>query len=229
MFHYIFGFFVISFYLIFAFITFPIYMFSRKKYGSFIVRSCLASILKVCGVKYETEGLENVDPHETYIVISNHLSVFDIPVIGAMLPLNLRIFAKKELFSIPVFGQMLWLYDFVFVDRKHQRSAVKSVRTVAEKMKFCSFLIFPEGTRSRTGEVGRFKSGALSLAAGHKILPVVLFGTEKIMAPGNLTVHSGTVRVKILPPTELGENETRQELAERLQEMVSDCVESDKK
>ena len=96
-------------------------------------------------------------------------------------------------------------------------------------MKYCSYLVFPEGTRSRDGHVGRFKSGALILTEkGCKILPVALIGADKILKTGELDVHPGEVRIKIFPSTQIGENETRQELAERLNALISGYVESEK-
>ena len=121
----------------------------------------------------------------------------------------------------------MWLYDFIAIDRKNRRRAVKSLERAQKKMKYCSYLVFPEGTRSRDGHVGKFKSGALILTEkGCKILPVALIGADKILKAGATDIHSGEVRIKIFPPTQIGENETRQELAERLQEQISSCVES---
>ena len=104
------------------------------------------------------------------------------------------------------------------------------VKEIAEKkMKYCSYLVFPEGTRSRDGHVGKFKSGALILTEkGCKILPVALIGPEKILKTGEINVHPGEVRIKIFPPTMIGENESRQELAERLHDLISDYIESEK-
>jgi len=197
--------------------------------GGIIFRHCSFLLLKSCRVRSSIEGLENITPDETYIVVANHQSIADIPIIGANLPINMRVLAKKELFTIPVFGQAMWLYDFVAIDRKNRRSAVKSLERTRKKMKYCSYLIFPEGTRSRDGHVGKFKSGALILTEkGCKILPVALIGADKILKTGETDIHSGEVKIKIFPPTRIGENETRQDLAERLHDLISGYVESEK-
>lgn len=219
---------IVGFYVILSLCLFPFYILSKRKLGGIIFKHCSLILLKICGVRCKTEGLENITPGGTYLVASNHQSIADIPLIGAHIPLNMRVLAKKELFAIPVFGQAMWLYDFVAIDRKNRRSAVKSLERAEKKMKYCSYLVFPEGTRSRDGHVGKFKSGALILTEnGCKILPVALIGADKILKAGDLNIRSGEVRLKIFPPTQIGENETRQELAERLQKLISDYVESE--
>lgn len=213
-------------YMIWALLLYPFYYFSGKKIGKFLVRYLFKVVLKLCGVKIKTEGLENVDKNEKYLIVSNHQSVFDIPVIGAALPLNIRIIAKKELSRFPLFGQMLLLYDFVFVDRHNQRKAVRDLKKAADLLKYYSFLIFPEGTRSKDGSVGIFKTGGLSLAfeSGVKILPVAIIGVDKIMKIGQLIVHSGTVEMKIFPPVTIMPGETRKDVTDKLQSMISEYV-----
>lgn len=218
---------VLGIYVIFAILLFPFYFFSRgRRLGGIFLRSSSRLLMKIFRVTCDTEGLENIDPQETYFVAANHQSIADIPIICAVLPLNMRILAKKELFKIPIFGQTLLLYDFVAVDRRNKRSAVSTLKLVEKKMKFCSFLVFPEGTRTKDGHVGQFKSGALFLTEnGCKILPVAITGLDKIMRRDSFAIRSGHVKIKIFPPTTIGGNEDRHELAQRLQTMISDYVE----
>ncbi|MBQ3367796.1 1-acyl-sn-glycerol-3-phosphate acyltransferase [bacterium] len=220
---------ILAFYVFLSFLIFPIHLLTKRKLGGIVFRHCSAVMLKICGVRCKTEGLENITSDETYLVTANHQSIADIPIIGAILPINVRVLAKKEIFMFPFLGQAMWLYDFIAIDRKNRRSAVKSLEIAEKKMKYCSYLVFPEGTRSRDGHVGRFKSGALILTEkGCKILPVALIGADKILKTGELDVHPGEVRIKIFPSTQIGENETRQELAERLNALISGYVESEK-
>lgn len=219
--------FFLTFYILIALLLFPLYILTRRRIGGIMFRNWAKILLEICGVKCEVDGLENIDPDKTYFVVANHRSIADIPIIAAVLPLNLRIMAKKELFKIPFFGQTMLIYDFVPIDRSNRRNAVKSLENARKKMKNLSFLVFPEGTRSRTEQVEKFKSGALWLTEnGCMILPVAMTGAEKIMEIGRFAINSGTVRMKILPPVRIEENETRQELAERLQKIVSDGVKS---
>ncbi|HNW81843.1 MAG TPA: lysophospholipid acyltransferase family protein [bacterium] len=226
MFKYTISLIFLIFYMIWALILYPFYYFSGKKIGKFLVRYLLIVVLKLCGVKIVTEGLENVDENEKYLVVSNHQSVFDIPVIGAALPLNMRIIAKKELSRFPFFGQMLLLYDFVFVDRKNPRKAVRDLKKAADLLKHYSFLVFPEGTRSIDGSVGSFKTGGISLAfeSGVKILPVAITGVDKVMKRGQLIVHAGTVTMKVFPPVTIMPGESRKNVTNKLQSMISEYV-----
>jgi 1-acyl-sn-glycerol-3-phosphate acyltransferase len=212
--------------MVWALILYPIYVLTDKKIGKYLVRNLFVVVLKICGVKVEVEGLEFVDENEKYLVVSNHQSVFDIPVISANLPLNLRIFAKKELSRIPFFGQMMLLYDFSFVDRKNKRQAVKDLKKAVRLMKFYSYLVFPEGTRTKDGSVGKFKSGAFAMAfeTGEKILPIAITGVDRIMKPGQLIVNPGTVKMKVLKPISIETGESRKEIANRLQILIAKNV-----
>ena len=214
-------------YLILAILLFPFYILVNRKIGSLLFRNCSKILMKICGVRCFTEGLENIDRNENYFVVANHRSTADIPIMTAVLPLNLRIMAKKELFRLPVFGQLMWLYDFVPIDRRNKRNAAKSLKNAEKKMKYFSYLVFPEGTRY-VGHIGKFKSGALSLTEnGCKILPVALIGAEKIIEPDAYAICKGDVRMKIFPPVTIAENETRQELAERLHKIISDYIDAE--
>ena len=210
-----------------AFMFFPLQIPTKRKIGMYIFRFYSKILMKICGVTCSAEGLENINPDENYFVVANHRSTSDIPILVSALPLNIRIMAKKELFSFPVLGQLMWLYDFVPIDRKNRRNAAKSLKTAEKKMKYYSYLVFPEGTRY-TDHVGKFKSGALLLTEnGCKILPVALIGADQIIEPGSLLIQKGHTRMKIFPPVTIAENETRQELAERLHAIISDYIESE--
>ena len=210
-----------------SFVLFPLQIPTKRKIGMYIFRFYAKILMKICSVTCSIEGLENIVPDENYFVVANHRSSADIPLLVAALPLNLRIMAKKELFSFPVLGQLMWLYDFVPIDRKNSRNAVKSLKAAEKKMNFYSYLVFPEGTRY-TDHVGKFKSGALLLTEnGCKILPVALIGADKIIEPDSLLIQKGHTRMKIFPPVTIAENETRQELAERLHTIISDYIESE--
>jgi len=213
-------------YVFIGLLCYPFYILSNRRMFNFLVRFCAVMVLKLAGIKFDVTGLENITPGEKYLIVSNHQSIVDIPVIAAALPVNMRIFAKKEIARVPLFGQVIWLYDFVFVDRRSRYNSVKSVKVMAKKMKFCSFLVFPEGTRTKTGFVGRFKSACLFPAFDNnvRVLPVALLDANKIVAPGKQEVRSGTVHLKVFEPVTPLEGESRQELADRLQKIIADYV-----
>jgi 1-acyl-sn-glycerol-3-phosphate acyltransferase len=117
-------------------------------------------ILATTGVDVDVKGLDRVKPGETYIFISNHQSIYDIPVIFATLPFQLRIIAKESLGRFPFLGWHLIRAGHLLVDRRNpNRSAILNRwrRLVGDRL---SLIIFPEGTRSADGSVGRFKGGS---------------------------------------------------------------------
>jgi 1-acyl-sn-glycerol-3-phosphate acyltransferase len=154
------------------------------------------------------EGTEHIDPDRQYIVVSNHQSNFDIPVaVQALEPLRTRFISKIEVSKIPIFGKAAVNAGVVMLDRKaaranHEHLNQEVAKSLAEGH---SILLFAEGTRSRTGEMGKFRRGAvrLALAAGADILPVVIHGTREVNPPGSLVIYPGEVTVRILPPVSI--------------------------
>ncbi len=228
MFHYLVS-------LLFAFVAvvlsvfwYPIYLLSGKRAGHlFLARFFFATLLKINKITVVLEGAEHIVPHRNYLIISNHQSVFDIPILSASLPLDIRIFAKKELMHIPLFGWMMWLYDFVFVDRRSKKGAVAALKRGVAVLERFSFLVFPEGTRSVDGTVAPFKTGAMEIArkSSKEVLPVAVKGSINIMKKNNLAVAGGTVFVHIFPPILIDESANRKETALRFQRMIADFVE----
>ena len=162
-------------------------------------------IVKACGIRVEVEGLEEIDRNGSYVLISNHLSNFDIFVILAALPLTIRFVAKKELLRVPVFGQALKWSDHIVIDRSHPDEAVARINArVAERAggSFC-ILFFAEGTRSPDGKVHAFKKGGVSLAirTGLPIVPMSISGTRKFLPKGQAIIHPrGRVKIVLDQP-----------------------------
>ena len=154
-------------------------------------------ILIISGIRVKVTGLENIDKKAVYIFASNHSSQIDITALQWGVPNRLSMIFKKELARIPFFGWQLYLGPYVVVDRKDPQAAMKSLQRakwVMDKKKI-SVLVFPEGTRSETGEVQNFKRGAFYLAAhsGYPIVPITINGTGKIMPKGTSQLKSGIV------------------------------------
>jgi 1-acyl-sn-glycerol-3-phosphate acyltransferase len=158
------------------------------------------------GIKLDLAGRANVTPGVTYLVMSNHQSLYDIPVLFHVLGPNIRMVAKKELFGVPVFGHALAAAGFVEVDRGNRQSAIRNLeRAHALLSKGTHVWIAPEGTRSPTGKLLPFKKGGFHLAldASLPILPVTLRGTRDVLrARGILSNRGVTVRVTFHPPVE---------------------------
>lgn len=140
---------------------------------------------------------------ETFVVMSNHQSHFDVPCIYQAFPRSLRMVAKAELFRIPLFGRAMRAAEFVEVDRGDPTQARASLGRAAERLRSgVNVWIAPEGTRSETGQLGPFKKGGflLALETGLRILPATIDGTRSVLpvnAPGvrrgqrvDLTFHA---------------------------------------
>jgi 1-acyl-sn-glycerol-3-phosphate acyltransferase len=162
-------------------------------------------IVAACGMQVEVEGLEKIDRTGSYVLISNHLSNFDIFVILAALPLTIRFVAKKELLRVPIFGQALALSNHIVIDRSDSEGAIARINAhVAEHggESFC-ILFFAEGTRSPDGKVHPFKRGGVSLAirTGLPIVPMSVSGTRKFLPKGRAIIHPrGRVRIVLDRP-----------------------------
>ena len=160
-------------------------------------------LLDKAGIRLDVYGREHVRQGQGYIVMSNHQSAYDIPVLYQALRIPMRMAAKKEIFRIPLMGSAMRAAGFVEVDRQNRRGAIATLVTAHKQLhKSMSIWIAPEGTRSKTGCLGPFKKGGFRMAilSNMQILPVTIDGTRRTLPAGRLTVHRGnTARVTISP------------------------------
>jgi 1-acyl-sn-glycerol-3-phosphate acyltransferase len=157
-------------------------------------------ILKVCGVKVEIEGIENIRKHEPHLYMANHTSYFDIFALLSTLPVDFKFIVKQELMRIPIFGLAMRRAGYIGIERDDPRKALKSMQEAAERIKQgASVLIFPEGTRSEDGTLQPFKPGGfhLALRSGCDIVPVTLTGSREIVPKGSMRVRKGRIRVVV--------------------------------
>jgi len=157
-------------------------------------------VLIICGAKLEVEWKGEIERKRKYLIISNHLSLLDIPVLMVIFNRNIRFIYKKSLTNVPIFGWAMFLGGYVPINRENARSAMQSIRDAANKLtEDISVAIFPEGTRSRTGETGDFKKGVFVLAdyTQADIIPVSISGTNKIIPPDSFRIKSGKVKVVV--------------------------------
>ena len=155
-------------------------------------------ILLIAGVRLSVKGEEHLDKNKSYIFVSNHQSFFDIPVLMQAVPNNLRFIYKSSLSKIPIFGWGMYLGGYIPINRTNAREAIKTLRKAAERIvKGISVAIFPEGTRSPDGTLGRFKRGAFLLAEEAKVdlAPVTIIGTNLILPKTKFKISSGKVEV----------------------------------
>jgi len=161
------------------------------------------SLLFLSGVTVEVKGLENILAGKPQIFASNHQGAFDILALQAFIPIQFRWVAKRSLFKIPIIGWSMSLAGYVSMDRERAGSAYKSIETAAEKVRngIC-VLIFPEGTRSATGELLPFKRGGFLLAikSGAPVVPLSIQGSTDIMRRGSLLIRPGLIKIAIGRP-----------------------------
>ncbi len=166
------------------------------------------SVLARTDMGVEIVGRDNLRPGATYLVMSNHQSHYDIPVLFHVIGPNLRMITKAELFRIPVWGAAMRNAGFIAIDRSNRHSALASLgRARASLAAGVHIWIAPEGTRSRTGELLPFKKGgfALALDAALPILPVAIRGTrDALRADGFRSRRGARVRVTLLPSIDPG-------------------------
>lgn len=160
--------------------------------------------LRVGGTPLEVEGLENLEPGRSYVVVANHESNWDpIALVAALRNLSLRFVAKKEIIAIPVFGRALLLTGNIRVERTNTQGDIHRIRQrMAERPLDRSMLFYAEGTRSRDGALHPFKKGAFvtALAYGMAVLPVGHAGCYWIWPPLKLRLRRNPVVVAIGKP-----------------------------
>ena len=182
-------------------------------------------ILFVSRIRVSVQGLAQVDPLRSYIYMSNHQSNFDIPVLLAHLPVQFRWLAKEELFKIPIFSRAMRGAGYVRIDRFNREAAIESLKEAAAKMKNgVSIMIFPEGTRSRDGDIRPFKKGGFVMAVdtGVPIVPVIVQGTWPIMAKSSWRINTGEVSLLIEKPIDTTgyTRETKDDLIETVRSVI---------
>ena len=154
--------------------------------------------------RFRRSGVRIPDPRRPYVVVSNHESFVDVLLISH-LPWEMKWMSKAELFKIPFLGWDMWLAGDIPINRGARRSAIEALNRCREVLKHrVSVIIFPEGTRSVTGEMLPFKGGAFRLAiqAAVPILPLVVAGTRTALPKHDWRFGRSDAEVRVLPPVE---------------------------
>jgi 1-acyl-sn-glycerol-3-phosphate acyltransferase len=164
-----------------------------------------AALVRYPKIQIDVSGLEHAPGDEAFVVMSNHRSHYDIPVLfQALRPRRLRMVAKSELFRVPIWAGAMRAAGFVEVNRSNRISAVRSLERAREAIRAgTSIWIAPEGTRGTGAELGTFKKGGFHLAVGAeaRILPIAVLGTERVLpARGTHVTDGQRVTVKVQPP-----------------------------
>ncbi len=186
-------------------------------------------LLRPCGIRVEVSGLGNVDLSRPHFFAANHQSAVDIPALVSALPAPLIFIVKDELRRVPLLGWALRAMGMIFVPRDQRRRSLRNLelcrRRVADGM---SVMIFPEGTRSRDGRLGPFRSGGFLAAidAGVPLVPIALDGPGRILPADSLHLRPGPIRVAVGRPimtAGLGHGD-RRALAREVRERVVDLL-----
>jgi 1-acyl-sn-glycerol-3-phosphate acyltransferase len=169
----------------------------------------LLALLRISGTRLQVERSQLIEPHTGYIIVSNHQGLFDIPIIGGLLPTNHPKFvAKKSLGRwLPAISLNLRKGGSALIDRDDRIGSIRAITTMARSAqeRNVSVVIFPEGTRSRDGQVGEFQAAGtqvlLRKADRLKVIPVAIDGSTRLMASNLLPVPYGTtIRVRMGDP-----------------------------
>jgi 1-acyl-sn-glycerol-3-phosphate acyltransferase len=191
-------------------------------------------ILATTGVRVRVYGLDRIERGRTYVFVANHQSIYDIPVIFAALPYQLRIIAKDSLGSFPFLGWHLSRTGHLLVNRKKLDARGVFNWANALTSKGLSLIVFPEGTRSETGRVGAFKGGSLypAVQAGLPIVPISVAGSRHVMKKGRMMTCPGEVELTIhdpIPTIAAAEPNIREvrALATRVKEVISPLVDAE--
>jgi 1-acyl-sn-glycerol-3-phosphate acyltransferase len=156
------------------------------------------------GSRIKIEGLEHLPLDRPQIIASNHQSWYDVWALAAIIPKRYRFIAKEELRRVPLFGLAWASAGHISIDRKDRSKAIRALDEAAELMRTdkSSVVIFPEGTRSPTGELLPFKKGAfmMALRTGIEIVPAAVIGSRAVQKKGDWRVRPGTIIVRFGPP-----------------------------
>ena len=196
-------------------------------FGHRCARAWAWLILKTTGVRVDVRGLERLDRSRSYVFAANHQSIYDIPVVFASLPVQLRIIAKDSLGSFPFLGWHLRRTGHLLVDRKNPGAGIlkKMSRLISGAR---SLIVFPEGTRSVDGAVARFKGGIFLLAIDSNlpVVPVSIARSRFVMLKGRLMTCPGDVTITIHDPisTDGITRAQARDFAERVREVVREDV-----
>lgn len=190
--------------LICALIAVPVALLVSPRLANLHVAALWGRILtRLVPVRVELEGYDQIDPEQSYVVVANHQSQFDIPVVYGFSGLDLRWVAKAEVGRIPFVAAGCRAIGHVFIDRSRPEQARLAINRAVERLKpGTGLMFFPEGTRSRTGELLPFKKGAFRVAIDQQmpVLPVTVSGTREILPADSLRLRPGRVTLRFHPP-----------------------------
>lgn len=188
------------------------------------------SVLWFLLIPIKVTGQENVDPKQSYVFVANHQSFLDVFAVYGWLPNNFKWLMKKEIRKVPFVGTACAVAGHIFVDRSNPRAALQSMDHIKKELvDGISTVIFPEGTRTKTGEMGRFKQGAFKIAMdmGLPVVPLSLGGFFKAMPSGQAFANPrARVSLHIGKPIDISQFNDINEAMEYLREQIASGLQS---
>jgi 1-acyl-sn-glycerol-3-phosphate acyltransferase len=188
------------------------------------------AIVERAKIDLSVAGVEHLSAGESYVLMSNHQSLYDVPVIYRAVPGRIRMVAKQELFRVPVWGRAMRDAGFIAVDRdSRERSRQTLLESGKNLQPGTSIWIAPEGTRSKDGKLGPFRKGGfhLALQSGCRIAPITIVGTRAVLPAKGAKITDGcAVQVTIhapVDPAAFGE-ERRDELVEVVRSAIQSAL-----
>lgn len=183
-------------------------------------------ICYVLFIRVKTVNMDQIDFSRSYVIAANHQSIFDIFAIYGWLPNIFKWIMKAELRRIPLVGHACQSAGHIFIDRTHPIAARKSLERAENQLKNgVSVVIFPEGTRTKTGLMGKFKKGAFLIATDLHlpILPITIKGSYERVIKGSFNFRPGTIEMIFHQPVDVNEYlpDNTQELIEHTRNVIS--------
>ena len=185
----------------------------NAKWGSYPAKAWARILTTFSLVRVKVHGAQNIDPNSSYIFVANHQSIYDIPLVYGWLDNNFKWIMKKELRRLPFIGKTCALMGHIFIDRSNPMRAKQSLEKAKQNLQQgnSSIFLFPEGTRTRNGQLLRFKRGAFTIARDLHlpIVPVTIIGAYDALPKGLHYITPGAIQMIIHQPidtTNLNDN-----------------------
>lgn len=185
------------------------------------------SLFIAAGTNIHVEGEQNLNTNKTHLIIANHLSLLDTPLLIHLAKQPISFIAKKEISKVPILNLWVYLLSGLFLDRSSIKKGFKIITSGIEKLNNgYNMAVFPQGTRDKTGEFIPFKRGTFKLVtdSGSTLIPVAIFGTDRIYESNGKSIRKADVYVHIFEPIET-ENMTKEEqkqLSKQAEKLVYD-------
>ncbi len=185
-----------------ALITWPFAFSRQKRTVRKIIRFWSFSIFFLMGKRLKVKGIENIEPGKKYILLANHASLFDITAILAFYP-GISWFGREHLLRVPVFGHILKMIDYIPMSRADVKNTRRMLDQLVKKSEGHSIAMFPEGTRTPSGEISNFRRGFIHVirSTDLEVLPVTLNGFHSLKPKNRFWIDFGSrINVIIHPP-----------------------------